>query len=291
MHQSKLAKYFSCNSNEEMTKKSKQNTNNEFNAQLTKKLKKDSTNINITGSCSTEHESVEESNEVCLHKALDLTFPSIKQQNIVWKKICAENLMLDYCILFPQGIANTLFNMLEEELQYFTGDLTRIKVFGKWHNIPRKQASYGDEGLTYTYSGITTPALPWPTPLLAIRDLLHHLCGIYYNFVLVNRYQDGKDKIGEHKDDEKELDSSAPIASVSLGQPRTFYFVHQDARRKLRHVDKVQLLLEHGSLLLMKAPTNKFWYHALPPRAAAKLPRINLTFRCITKKQHSLVPT
>lgn len=54
----------------------------------------------------------------------------------------------------------------------------------------------------------------------------------------VTRYKDGSDKIGEHKDNEKELDPTATIASVSLGQTRHFYFVHQDARHKKRPIDK-----------------------------------------------------
>ncbi|KAA0203924.1 hypothetical protein HAZT_HAZT003493 [Hyalella azteca] len=209
-----------------------------------------------------------------------------------WQRITAEHLNLDYAVVFPKIIAAKIFDALEKELEYFTGDLARVKVFGKWHDIPRKQvpiysiakATYGDEGLTYTYSGITTPARPWTATLGALREVLHTATGYRYNFVLVNRYADGKDKMGEHKDDEKELDPLVPIASVSLGQPRDFYFVHQDARSKKRDVPKVRLTLGDGSVLLMRPPTNQVWYHALPPRASAKHTRINLTFRAIKKR-------
>lgn len=45
--------------------------------------------------------------------------------------------------------------------------------------------------------------------------------------------------MGEHKDDERELDPKTPIASLSLGQPRDFYFRHQDARPpKKLNIDK-----------------------------------------------------
>ncbi|XP_069975758.1 DNA oxidative demethylase ALKBH2 [Penaeus vannamei] len=91
--------------------------------------------------------------------------------------------------------------------------------------------------------------------------------------------------MGEHKDDEKDLDHNTPIASLSLGQSRDFYFRHQDARPpKSMKIEKVSLLLEHGSLLLMNPPTNNFWYHALPPRKSAGGLRINLTFRKILRK-------
>ena len=41
---------------------------------------------------------------------------------------------------------------------------------------------------------------------------------------------DGRDHMGEHKDDEEELVKGSPIASLSLGQARDFVFRHQDAR-------------------------------------------------------------
>lgn len=41
----------------------------------------------------------------------------------------------------------------------------------------------------------------------------------------------------------------------------------------------MKLVLGHGSLLVMHAPTNAHWYHALPKRLRVSHPRINLTFR------------
>lgn len=89
--------------------------------------------------------------------------------------------------------------------------------------------------------------------------------------------------MGEHRDDEKELDPLCPIASVSLGAARDFIFRHRDARGKgaKRRIEPVKLELAHGSLLLMNMPTNTFWYHSLPARKKVLQPRINLTFRRI----------
>lgn len=101
--------------------------------------------------------------------------------------------------------------------------------------------------------------------------------------LLFTRYKDGQDHIGEHRDDEKELDLLCPIASVSLGAARDFVFRHRDARGKqsCQQIKPVKLELAHGSLLLMNPPTNTFWYHSLPVRKKVLLPRINLTFRRI----------
>ncbi|XP_029295173.1 DNA oxidative demethylase ALKBH2 isoform X2 [Cottoperca gobio] len=202
---------------------------------------------------------------------------------VPWQKIEAERLDCDYALLFSKEEADHLFKQLEEEVVYSTGEEAQVQVFGKVHDIPRKQATYGDAGLTYTYSGVTRLANPWTPTLEYIRDVVTKTTGQTFNFVLVNRYKDGQDHMGEHRDDEKELDPLCPIASVSLGAPRDFIFRHRDARGKQRRrqIEPVKLELAHGSLLLMNSPTNTFWYHSLPVRKKIPLPRINLTFRRI----------
>ncbi|GAA6224760.1 DNA oxidative demethylase ALKBH2 [Lates japonicus] len=202
---------------------------------------------------------------------------------VPWQKIEAEGLDCDYAQLFSTEEADKLFKQLEEEVVYSTGEEAKVQVFGKVYNIPRKQATYGDAGLTYTYSGVRRSACPWTPTLESIRDAVTKTTGQTFNFVLVNRYKDGQDHMGEHRDDEKELDPLCPIASVSLGAARDFIFRHRDARGKQsrRQIEPVRLELAHGSLLLMNPPTNTFWYHSLPVRKKVLLPRINLTFRRI----------
>lgn len=68
-----------------------------------------------------------------------------------------------------------------------TGALARVQVFGKWHSVPRKQATYGDAGLTYTFSGLTLSPKPWIPVLERVRDRVSGLTGQTFNFVLVNR--------------------------------------------------------------------------------------------------------
>ena len=110
------------------------------------------------------------------------------------------------------------------------------------------------------------------------------LPGFRYNFVLVNRYKDGSDKMGEHKDDEAELDPLVPIASLSLGQERDFVLKHQDFRAGTnKSIAPHRMPLANGTLLLMNPPTNRLWFHGLPPRSPKACPgvRVNLTFRKI----------
>ncbi|XP_076843197.1 DNA oxidative demethylase ALKBH2 isoform X3 [Brachyhypopomus gauderio] len=212
-------------------------------------------------------------------------------QPIPWQKIEAEGLDCDYSFLFSKEEADRLFHHLENEVDYFTGEKAKVQVFGKLHSVPRQQATYAEEGLTYSFSGVHLLARTWTPTLEYIRDAITNVTGQTFNFVLINRYKDGLDHIGEHRDDERELDTTCPIASVSLGAARDFIFRHKDARggQRKRNIEPVKLELAHGSLLLMNAPTNTYWYHSLPIRKKVKTPRINLTFRRIVEGPKSNV--
>uniref|UniRef100_A0A670ZRV0 DNA oxidative demethylase ALKBH2 n=1 Tax=Pseudonaja textilis TaxID=8673 RepID=A0A670ZRV0_PSETE len=202
-----------------------------------------------------------------------------------WKKIRAEGLSCDYATLYGRAQADDIFRQLEEEVEYFEGEcsssLHLLHIFGKWHDIPRKQVTYGDAGLTYTYSGVTFSPKPWTPVLNRIRDRVQLVTGHTFNFVLINRYKDGHDHIGEHRDDERELVPRSPIASVSFGARREFVFRHgaSRGRKASQRIAPVKLQLDHGSLLMMNFPTNRYWYHSLPSRKKVLAPRINLTFR------------
>ena len=74
---------------------------------------------------------------------------------------------------------------------------------------------------------------------------------------------------------EKELLKNAAIASLSFGAERKFSFKHRTNQTK------IDVLLEHGSLLVMKDETQHHWKHQLPATKKSKLPRVNLTFRTI----------
>ncbi|XP_064322070.1 DNA oxidative demethylase ALKBH2 isoform X2 [Phalacrocorax carbo] len=56
-----------------------------------------------------------------------------------WQEIRAEGLSCDYRLLFGKAEADEIFQRLEEEVEYFEGKMTKLHVFGKWHDIPRKQ--------------------------------------------------------------------------------------------------------------------------------------------------------
>lgn len=150
----------------------------------------------------------------------------------------------------------------------------QIRVFGKTHMQPRLTAFYGDIGKTLSYSGITMAAHHWNNELLKIRDAISRVCSDRFNTVLLNYYRDGKDSNGWHADNESYLGHNPVIASVTFGAERAFHLRHNSLG-----IPTQKILLQHGSLLLMKGTTQHFWKHQIPKTAKPTGSRINLTFR------------
>lgn len=151
-------------------------------------------------------------------------------------------------------------------------------IFGKKIITKRKVAWYGDENFEYTYSNSTKKALTWTKELLVLKKIVESKSGEKFNSCLLNLYHDGNEGMAYHSDAEKDLKKNGAIASLSFGAERKFSFKHKTSK------EKVELVLQNGSLLLMKGETQSFWLHRLPPTKKIFSPRINLTFRCIEIK-------
>jgi alkylated DNA repair dioxygenase AlkB len=71
------------------------------------------------------------------------------------------------------------------------------------------------------------------------------------------------------------------IASVNFGESRRFLLRRHEKERQ--PLEKIELLLTHGSVLIMQGETQHYWQHSVPKQAKIDKPRINLTFREIIK--------
>lgn len=148
-------------------------------------------------------------------------------------------------------------------------------IFGKKIITKRKVAWYGESAFEYTYSNTTKHALPWTAELLELKTWIENQTGETYNSCLLNLYHTGEEGMAWHSDGEKDLKKNGAIASLSLGAERKFAFKHKKTNVK------VEFILEHGSLLVMKDETQSHWLHRLPPTKKVNRPRVNLTFRTI----------
>lgn len=163
-----------------------------------------------------------------------------------------------------------------ELLKTIAWEQDKAIIFGKLILTKRKVAWYGDVPFSYTYSNITKSALPWTKELLELKKIIEHKTGETFNSCLLNLYHNGEEGMAWHSDGEKDLKKNGAIASVSFGAERTFSFKHKQTKQT------VSVMLEKGSLLVMKGETQTHWLHRLPPTKKVKSPRINLTFRTIT---------
>ena len=181
-----------------------------------------------------------------------------------------------YGKILNQKEANDFYKTLLETIEWKNDEAV---IFGKKIITKRKVAWYGDENFEYTYSNSTKNAIPWTEELLALKKMTEEKTGEIFNSCLLNLYHDGSEGMAYHSDAEKDLKKNGAIASLSFGAERKFLFKHKFNQ------EKIEIFLEHGSLLVMKDQTQSFWLHRLPPTKKVSVPRINLTFRMIEKSE------
>ncbi len=177
-------------------------------------------------------------------------------------------------VVMPRDEADHYFNELFEKTQWKNDE---ARIYGKHIITARKVAWYADQAYDYTYSGTTRRALPWSAELLELKEIVEKLSGHTFNSCLLNLYHTGDEGMAWHSDDERSLGKDGAIASFTFGAARKFAFKNKHTKQR------IELILESGSLLLMKGETQTHWWHRLPPTKKVRSPRINLTFRNIVR--------
>ena len=180
----------------------------------------------------------------------------------------------------PQALYVPRFLPRRRADQLFTDTLAgadwrheRVSLFGRTFTARRLSASYGDPASSYRYSGIVRRAMPWPGYLRTLAADVAAVVEWRFNFVLINRFRDGGDRLGWHADNEVDLGNRPVIASVSVGAERVFRV------RPKGGGASVGKLLGHGSLVLMWGDSQRDFRHAVPPTARPVGERLNFTFR------------
>jgi alkylated DNA repair dioxygenase AlkB len=168
--------------------------------------------------------------------------------------------------------ANTYYNLLLKNINWKNDEAL---YHGRHIVTKRKVAWYGDQGFLYTYSNTTKQALPWTNGLIDLKRKTELITNSQFNSCLLNLYHNGNEGMTWHSDDEKSMGKNTVIASLSFGAQRKFSFKHRRTRQTM------SLLLENGSLLVMRGNTQSNWLHSLPLSSKINHPKIILTFRTI----------
>lgn len=159
-----------------------------------------------------------------------------------------------------------------------------IKMWGKEIVAPRTVFSFGDDGISYGYARKKERSTEWSTKMKQIRNMVFEKSCEFgdnqevFNFVLLNKYENGSSYMGLHNDNESGIISESCIASLSIGADRLFNFVEIGTK------EKTSIILKSGSLLLMLGATQKEYKHELPKTKIPCGERYNLTFRHLKHK-------
>ncbi|SEA55261.1 Alkylated DNA repair dioxygenase AlkB [Arachidicoccus rhizosphaerae] len=180
-------------------------------------------------------------------------------------------------VIMPKTKADFYLKELLENINWRNDEAV---IYGKKIVTKRKVAWYGDQPFSYTYSNTTKYALPWTKALLELKQTIESKADESFNSCLLNLYHSGQEGMAWHSDAETDLKKNGAIGSLSFGAARKFAFKHK------KSAEKVEILLEHGSLLIMTGTTQSHWLHRLPPTKKIGAPRVNLTFRTIVAGQN-----
>lgn len=193
---------------------------------------------------------------------------SVEERNLLPE----DGIVNYYGKVIPLADANSYFQKLMDEIEWKPDEAI---IFGKHIFTNRKVAWYADREFDYTYSKITKKALMWTPVLKELKMITEQKTGDTFNSCLLNLYHNGDEGMAWHSDGEKDLKKNGAIGSLTLGAERKFAFKHKVSK------ETISLVLENGSLLVMKGETQTYWLHRLPPTKTVSKPRINLTFRTI----------
>ena len=169
--------------------------------------------------------------------------------------------------LFEEYKATKYFKILENELHYNYdyGNGRKTVAYGDAKTCDENTKSWEDKTLICKI----------------IKNIKHKVqiaTGLKFNYVIINRYADGRHGINFHND--RELSEDACIAGVSLGcvrilRMRSMNFIPEYLPKQ------IDINLANGSLYVLYTPTNNHWQHSIPKvtTTKARTPRISLTFR------------
>ena len=181
--------------------------------------------------------------------------------------------MEDICV-YPDAVERSgIFQFLDSlEVEYHK----EYKRFNQIVKVPRGQASFtlnGDIHYDYKVSGGSPPNTVMCETLSAITNRVNEALHTNFNTILLNKYKDGEDCIGYHRDRETGWAEGTGFATLSFGAERDFQIKHEASG------EVANVLHRDGHVLHMPHPMNSVYFHGVPKRKKVKDCRISLTFR------------
>jgi len=148
-----------------------------------------------------------------------------------------------------------------------------IKIFGKICHQQRDVGFFSNVSKGYKYSGQIMASQPLTDKMDQIIRYVNKCYKTNYNSILINKYNDGRDYISKHSDDENGLEKSG-VVGISYGAVRTFRI-----RKKDTNEIQANISLQPYSMVQMAGDFQKEFTHEIPIEKQVKNSRISFTFR------------
>ena len=189
-----------------------------------------------------------------------------------------NNEVIPFTLIPGQSFSQFKFDLLEKETNF-------TRIHGN-----RSTCLYSP--YPYKYGGTIHPPSPVPAADSYIATILNHLNTNFpefkYNSVLLTKYHDGRDFLGFHSDNEREIVSGSHIVTITLGQTRSIVFKALD-HSSMSCDEIVTLNPEHGDVFVMNTASQSNFEHSVPADTST-CPRISITCRLLQAPVEQILP-
>lgn len=185
--------------------------------------------------------------------------------------------------IVEHAIDNNLVVLIEQAVREIDNDLEKdpkFKMFNRECTQHRNVGFFSDVVSTYKYSGRDHRASPMTIQLQVILNQVNLLLGSEFNSILINKYKDGNDYISAHSDDEKTIDQTHGVISISSGSSRTFRIRDKVSKEIVADIaTRNDVILQMCSKLPDGRSFQKTYTHEVTKDKAITEARYSLTFR------------
>lgn len=166
------------------------------------------------------------------------------------------------------------------EVDPFLQDATKVVVFGKEYEEPRRVAHFGPD---YQYAGKLKKGIPLTDNMKKLLEKVNEMFKFRTNFkmngMLVNLYRDGKDYIGYHSDNEKGIDMNKGVIALSVGASRRFVVKSKKTWKNPKSETVHTLNTGPLQFMHMRGSFQRHYLHGIPKERNVHEPRYSFTFR------------
>lgn len=179
--------------------------------------------------------------------------------------------------LVTHEVEREIMELLEKCVQEVDSELDyrpEIRIFGKICHQKRSIGFYSDKSVRYNYSSTLAPS---KTMKPCLRELLIYVNDKFdaaFDGILINKYENGKEYIGKHSDDERGLQAKCGVIAISFGDVRKFRI-----RDKFTGDIILDAPTESNKIIHIAGNFKREFTHEIPVEKKVNECRYSLTFR------------